>query len=104
MSYGRTLRFQYHIPSYMFIIGRIALSLLRFDRFSRVRLPVTPIGVVSAGSLVLNLFPGSAQSGGADFFTYKGTLYTLVKSGGTYVAVQAPSERSNCIASPGSQC
>jgi hypothetical protein len=49
---------------------------------------VAPIGTVSAGPLVLNVFPGTAESGGADFFTYKNVLYTLVKSAGVYVAVQ----------------
>jgi hypothetical protein len=49
---------------------------------------ITPVGVVSAGPLVLNVYPGSAQSGSADLFIYKGILYTLIKSGGVYVAVQ----------------
>ena len=37
---------------------------------------------------VLNVYAGTPESGGADFFTYKNVLYTLVKSGGMYVAVQ----------------
>ena len=37
---------------------------------------------------MLNVYPGTAESGGADFFTYKNVLYTFVKSGSTYVAVQ----------------
>jgi hypothetical protein len=49
---------------------------------------VAPLGTVSAGPLVLNISPGTPESGGADFFTYKNVLYTLVKSEGVYVAVQ----------------
>ncbi len=47
-----------------------------------------PIGQITAGALTLNVYAGTPESGGADFFTYKNVLYTLVKSGGTYVAVQ----------------
>jgi hypothetical protein len=49
---------------------------------------VTPIGSVSARTLRLNISPGVPESGGADFFTYKGVLYTLIQSGGNYVAAQ----------------
>jgi len=47
-----------------------------------------PIGIVSSGSTTLNVYAGTTESGGADFFTYKNVLYTFVKSGATYVAVQ----------------
>jgi hypothetical protein len=47
-----------------------------------------PIGTVSAGTTVLNVYAGTAESGFADFFTYKNVLYTFVKSEGVYVAVQ----------------
>ena len=43
---------------------------------------------MSAGPLVLNVYPGTPESGGADFFAYKNVLYTLVESEGVYVAVQ----------------
>ena len=36
----------------------------------------------------LNLYAGTPESGNADYFMYKNVLYTLVKSGTTYVAVQ----------------
>jgi hypothetical protein len=57
---------------------------------------VVPIGTVTAGSTgavssattVLNLYAGTDESGGADFFMYKNALYTLIKSAGTYTAVQ----------------
>jgi hypothetical protein len=49
---------------------------------------VAPIGTVSAGATILNVYAGTAESGLADFFTYKNVLYTFVKSGGVYVAVQ----------------
>lgn len=49
---------------------------------------IVPIGTVTAGTLVLNLYSGVPESGGADFFMYKNVLYTMVKSGATYVAVQ----------------
>jgi hypothetical protein len=49
---------------------------------------VAPIGTVSAGTTVLYVYPGTAESGFADFFTYKNVLYTFVKSAGVYVAVQ----------------
>ncbi len=49
---------------------------------------VVPIGTVTAGTTVLNVYAGTPESGGADFFTNKNVLYTLVKSGATYVAVQ----------------
>ena len=49
---------------------------------------VVPIGTVTAGTTVLNVYAGTNESGGADFFTYKNVLHTLVKSAGTYVAVQ----------------
>ena len=47
-----------------------------------------PIGTVSAGTTVLNVYAGTSESGLADFFTYKNVLYTFVKSEGVYVAVQ----------------
>ena len=47
-----------------------------------------PIGTATAGTLVLNIYPGTPESGGADFFTYKNGLYTLIESNGAYVAVQ----------------
>ena len=47
-----------------------------------------PIGTVKAGSTTLNLYAGTPESGNADFFMYKNVLYTLVKSGSTYLAVQ----------------
>jgi hypothetical protein len=47
-----------------------------------------PIGTVSAGTTVLNVYAGTAESGMADFFTYKNVLYTFVKSEGVYVSVQ----------------
>lgn len=47
-----------------------------------------PIGTVTAGTTVLNVYTGTPESGGADFFTYKNVLYTLVKSEGAYVAAQ----------------
>jgi hypothetical protein len=54
-----------------------------------------PIGTVTAGTglvtsatTVLNVYAGTNESGGADFFVYKNVLYTLLKSSGTYVAVQ----------------
>jgi len=49
---------------------------------------VAPIGTITAGTTTLNLYPGTPESGGSDFFTYKNVLYTLVKSGTTYVAAQ----------------
>ena len=49
---------------------------------------VAPIGTISAGTIVLYLYKGTAESGLADFFTYKNVLYTLVRSEGTPVAVQ----------------
>ena len=42
---------------------------------------VTPIGTITAGTTVLNVYAGTPESGGADFFTFKNVLYTLVKSG-----------------------
>ena len=50
--------------------------------------PVVPVATVSAGAVVLNVYPGTAESGLADFFTYKNVLYTFVKSEGNYVSVQ----------------
>lgn len=47
-----------------------------------------PIGTITAGTTVLNLYAGTPESGGADFFTYKNVLYTMVSSEGVYVAVQ----------------
>ena len=47
-----------------------------------------PIGTVTAGTTVLNVYAGTAESGMTDFFTYKNVLYTLVKSEGVYVSVQ----------------
>jgi hypothetical protein len=47
-----------------------------------------PIGTITAGTLTLNLYPGRPESGGADFFMYKNVMYTMVKSGAVYVAVQ----------------
>jgi hypothetical protein len=49
---------------------------------------VAPIAKVTAGTTVLNVYAGTAESGFADFFTYKNVLYTFVKSEGVYVAVQ----------------
>ena len=49
---------------------------------------IAPIGTVTAGSLMLNVYPGTSESGGADFFMYKNVLYAFVKSGATYLAVQ----------------
>jgi hypothetical protein len=49
---------------------------------------VAPIATITAGTTILNVYPGTAESGFADFFTYKNVLYTLVKSGTTYVSVQ----------------
>ena len=49
---------------------------------------IVPIGTITAGTLTLNLYAGISESGGADFFMYKNVLYTLVKSGSTYVSVQ----------------
>ncbi|MBS1854108.1 MAG: hypothetical protein JST11_01990 [Acidobacteria bacterium] len=49
---------------------------------------VVPIGTVTAGTTVLNVYAGTPESGYSDFFMYKNVLYTLVKSGSTYVAVQ----------------
>jgi hypothetical protein len=46
-----------------------------------------PIGTIKA-STTLNLYAGTPESGNADFFMYKNVAYTLVKSGGTYEAVQ----------------
>jgi hypothetical protein len=50
--------------------------------------PTVPIGTVTSGSTILNVYAGTAESGSSDFFTYKNVLYTLVKSGVPYVAVQ----------------
>jgi hypothetical protein len=47
-----------------------------------------PIGTVASGSTVLNVYAGTPESGAADFFTYKNVLYTFVKSGAVYLAVQ----------------
>ena len=49
---------------------------------------VAPIGTVTATGASLNLYAGTPESGNADYFMYKNVLYTLVKSGTTYVAVQ----------------
>ena len=49
---------------------------------------VVPIGTITAGTTVLNLYAGTNESGGADYFMYKNVLYTLVKSAGVYEAVQ----------------
>jgi hypothetical protein len=49
---------------------------------------VAPIGTVTAGTLTLNVYGGIPESGNADYFVYKNVMYTLVKSGSTYVAVQ----------------
>jgi hypothetical protein len=57
---------------------------------------VAPIGTVTAGSAgavttastILNLYAGPDESGGHDYFMYKNVLYTLIKSAGTYTAVQ----------------
>jgi hypothetical protein len=49
---------------------------------------VAPIAKVTAGTTVLNVYAGTAESGFADFFTYKNVLYSFVKSAGVYVAVQ----------------
>ena len=37
---------------------------------------------------MLNVYAGTPESGGADFFMYKNVLYTLIKSAGVYIAVQ----------------
>lgn len=47
-----------------------------------------PIGTVSAGTTVLNVYAGTAESGFADFFIYKNVVYTFVKSEGVCVSVQ----------------
>jgi hypothetical protein len=55
-----------------------------------------PIGSVTAGSTgpitsattILNLYAGTNESGGADYFMYKNQMYTLIKSAGVYTAVQ----------------
>jgi len=57
---------------------------------------VVPIGTITAGSTgavssattVLNLYAGTNESGGADFFMYKNVLYTLIKSAGVCTAAQ----------------
>ena len=57
---------------------------------------VVPIGTITAGTVgpvnaattVLNLYAGTNESGGADYFMYKNVLYTLIKSAGVYTAVQ----------------
>jgi hypothetical protein len=49
---------------------------------------VAPIATITAGTTIINVYPGTAESGLADFFTYKNVLYTLVKSEGVYVSVQ----------------
>jgi hypothetical protein len=49
---------------------------------------VAPIAKVTAGTTVLNVYAGKPESGNADFFTFKNVMYTFVKSGGVYVAVQ----------------
>jgi hypothetical protein len=57
---------------------------------------VVPIGTITAGSTgaitsattVLNLYAGTNESSGADYFMYKNVLYTLIKSAGVYTAVQ----------------
>ena len=49
---------------------------------------VVPIGTATAGTTVLNVYAGVPESGGADYFTYKNQLYTLIASEGTYEAVQ----------------
>ncbi len=47
-----------------------------------------PIGTVTAAGVTLYLYAGTPESGNSDFFTYKNVLYTLIKSLGTYEAVQ----------------
>ena len=47
-----------------------------------------PIGTITAGTTVLNLYAGIPESGNADYFMYKNVMYTMVKSGAIYVAVQ----------------
>ena len=48
-----------------------------------------PIGTITAGAAVtINLYAGTPESGGADFFQYKNVLYAMVASEGVYVAVQ----------------
>lgn len=57
---------------------------------------VAPIGLVTAGTVgpitsattVLNLYAGTPESGGSDYFMYKNVLYTLIESAGVYTAVQ----------------
>ncbi|WP_434667423.1 hypothetical protein P5W99_38965 [Paraburkholderia sp. A3BS-1L] len=48
---------------------------------------VAPVATITAGTTILYVYPGTAESGFADFFTYKNVLYTLVKSGATYTSV-----------------
>jgi hypothetical protein len=58
---------------------------------------VVPIGTITAGTVgpptsattILNLYAGTNESGGADYFMYKNALYTLIKSAGMYTAVQS---------------
>lgn len=47
-----------------------------------------PIGTITSGTLILNIYAGIPESGNVPFFTYKNILYTLIQSEGTYVAVQ----------------
>ena len=50
-----------------------------------------PIGTITAGAATtINLYAGTPESGGADFFQYKNVLYTLLPSAtaGKYEAVQ----------------
>ena len=57
---------------------------------------VVPIGSITAGTTgavtsattVLNIYAGTNESGGADYFMYKNVLYTLIKSAGVYIGVQ----------------
>jgi hypothetical protein len=43
---------------------------------------------VSSATTALNLYAGTHESGGADFFMYKNVLYTLIQSAGVYTAAQ----------------
>ena len=43
---------------------------------------------MSSATTVLNLYAGTNESGGADFFMYKNVLYTLIKSAGVCTAAQ----------------
>ena len=52
------------------------------------RITAGSTGAVTSATTVLNLYAGTNESGGSDYFMYKNVLYTLIKSSGTYTAVQ----------------